>query len=410
MASSMFLPRGLLHAMLCAMPRAAPGHTASDELRFQLSRALAPALRAAGLPRDARLESESISFEVVNPTTAGLLRVWSPGTTFSCVLKRLRAPAEPQAPSHWNYWRREALAYESGLLGSVPQFRPPKTLAVSDVGEELWIFMEEVRDAHRGKWSLAQHLDAARDLGRFNGHWATRRLPRQPWICRGWLRGVSEQRTVLASVVADWKLFRHPQCVRAFPVSVEVRLKHLLTSLDSYLDALDALPQTLCHFDAFRANLFRPRGAGAEGTVAIDWAFLGTGAVGVDLGQMLVGNAMWLHIPPRRLETFTEALFESYLAGVRDSGAQVDVNAIRLAFHLSVAVRVGLYLPFLLLLLTSRGATAEWARLFEGPMSRSVPEFGRAVQQLLGHAVRGLWLLDAQGAEDPFSSLLTESP
>ena len=45
-------------------------------------------------------------------------------------------------------------------------------------------------------------------------------------------------------------------------------------------EALDALPQSICHQDLFPRNAFLRVAGGAEQTVAIDWAFCGSAAIG----------------------------------------------------------------------------------------------------------------------------------
>jgi hypothetical protein len=59
---------------------------------------------------------------VINSVTGGLFRVSGEaegaGRTipWSLIVKVTHAsPTAPDAPEHWNYWKREALAYQSGI-------------------------------------------------------------------------------------------------------------------------------------------------------------------------------------------------------------------------------------------------------------------------------------------------------
>ena len=55
-------------------------------------------------------------------------------------------------------------------------------------------------------------------------------------------------------------------------------------------------------------------------TVVIDWSFLGTAAVGADLGMQVSGNLYSLYVDPRNAQAYYEAALESYVAGLRDAG------------------------------------------------------------------------------------------
>ena len=61
------------------------------------------------------------------------------------------------------------------------------------------------------------------------------------------------------------------------------------------LAALDKLPQTFCHLDAYRPNLFLRRDAdGSNQTVAVDWAFTGIASVGEEIANLLAASLIWL--------------------------------------------------------------------------------------------------------------------
>ena len=71
---------------------------------------------------------------------------------------------------------------------------------------------------------------------------------------------------------------------RVYPPDLIDSLLRMWAQRKQFLDALDRLPETLCHFDAFRRNLFARRTPDGLGrTVVIDWAFVGIGAVGQDI-------------------------------------------------------------------------------------------------------------------------------
>lgn len=95
------------------------------EPRLRLETDDGTVITCARLPRaagDAVVAVEPLRHGLGNAATGGICRVR--GTAGSAILKvaRLPAAADPakafpasDEPDHWNYWRREALAYETGL-------------------------------------------------------------------------------------------------------------------------------------------------------------------------------------------------------------------------------------------------------------------------------------------------------
>src|SRR5919202_2410247 len=79
----------------------------------------------------------------------------------------------------------------------------------------------------------------------------------------------------------------HPLVRRFCPPATGRRLLGLWGDRHMLLDAIERLPQTFCHHDAFRRNLLASEG---DRTVAIDWEFAGPGAVGEDLGPLVAGS------------------------------------------------------------------------------------------------------------------------
>ena len=121
------------------------------------------------------------------------------------------------------------------------------------------------------------------------------------------------------------------------PVVSEIT--RLWTERERFLAALDRLPRTFCHHDAFRRNLLLRAGPEGEELVAIDWAYAGHGAVGEELGQLVVASLYFFEavgITPRDLDA---ACFAGYLAGLREAGWAGDERLVRLGFTVDAALR-----------------------------------------------------------------------
>ena len=106
-----------------------------------------------------------------------------------------------------------------------------------------------------------------------------------------------------------------------------------------FLAALDRLPQTICHHDAFRRNLFDRRGSdGTEQTVAVDWAFAGSGAVGADLAPLIVGSLLFDEVADAASQDLAEAAMAGYVTGLREAGWDGDESLARLGFVATAAL------------------------------------------------------------------------
>ena len=76
---------------------------------------------------------------------------------------------------------------------------------------------------------------------------------------------------------------RPPVLEPLYPPPVVAELRRLWDERERFLTALDRLPRTFCHHDAFRRNLLHRAGPEGEELVAVDWAYAGHGAVGEEL-------------------------------------------------------------------------------------------------------------------------------
>ena len=251
--------------------------------------------------------------------------------------------ADGADPGAWDYPAREGLAYGSGLLAALPGgLAAPRCLAVEaqpDGTTRLWL--EAVTDAHPGPWPLDRYAWVARRLGRFNGAYlAGAPLPDQPWLSRGWLRSWVEASGPAVAELEHLAGPGGPPLLRQlYPPPVVAELRRLWDERERFLTALDRLPRTFCHHDAFRRNLLVRAGPEGEELVAVDWAYAGHGAVGEELGQLVVASLFFFEtvgIAPRELDA---ACFAGYVAGLREAGWAGDERLVRLGFTAAAALR-----------------------------------------------------------------------
>ncbi len=198
------------------------------------------------------------------PTTLGVWAATLGGR--DVVVKRLGRPEAHDAPGtalpgDVNYWRRAADVALSGVVAEAPGLREAPVVAVEEDPEGITLIHARVEhhDAP-GPWLAAC-------LGRF----AAAGLGEHAWLARDQLRS----RLALVERRGGWRmLVRTPMADVA---------DHLWTHRTQWLERCDALPQVAQHGDPSAANI---PGRGGDGAVAIDWAHLGRGPVGSDLGYL----------------------------------------------------------------------------------------------------------------------------
>lgn len=314
---------------------------------------------------------------------AGSARVAGVDHPWALVCK-VCAPAQGTDPGAWDYPPREPLAYGSGLLAALPGgLAAPRCLGVEarpDGTTRLWL--EAVADERPGPWPLERYALVARRLGRFNGAYlAGAAPPDRPWLSRGWLRDFVEPS---GSALADLRRLAGPGGAplvrRLYPPPVVAEIERLWTERETFLAALDRLPRTLCHHDAFRRNLLHRTGPDGEELVAIDWAYAGLGAVGEELGQLVVASLYFFEAAGVGPDDLAAACFAGYLAGLREAGWAGDEPSARLGFAAAAALR------------HSVGLLRVIVPLVAEPARRPVAEarFGRPLDEVVA-AWAGLW-------------------
>lgn len=247
-------------------------------------------------------------------------------------------------PAEWNYWKREVLAYRSGILNELPSNHlvAPRCYGVTEHANAEWrIWLEDIQEMP-ATWTLARHGIAARHLGQFNGAYlAGHPLPAPaPWLWRGrmqnWL-------SLCEGLMGDFQTYTHSALGRRWltPHSVERMLK-LWANRQTVLQLVDRLPVCLCHHDAFRRNLLARDGTNSTPqTIAIDWAYIGYGGVGQDVGLTTAINLSWMEVASHLAKELDCVIFESYLDGLHDAGWQGDVRLARFGYTATAAMVTG---------------------------------------------------------------------
>jgi len=289
--------------------------------------------------------------------------------------------SETEDPGHWNYWKREFLAYSSGILDGLPGISAPRLLGVSKDGDVVFAWLEEIRSDRDGRWPTERYVTAALHLGRFNGAYAGNRpVPDVSFLTRAYLRGWTNW-VPWPDSVRSHETWSSPLVAAAVPIPPVERLERLDSMVAPLCDRLEALPQTLSHLDAWRANLIAARSpSGDERTVAVDWSFLGTAPAGQEVAILVGGSHIWLDAEPDELALLSARAFAAYVEGLREAGWRGDERRVRFAYAASAA----LYLAPVVVWLARAAAQREW---LERKCGRPIDEVVRGWVILLDHAL-----------------------
>ncbi|WP_157239096.1 hypothetical protein [Catenuloplanes japonicus] len=321
--------------------------------------------------------AEPLTHNAGNAATGGIWRVH--GTRRTAIRKIARPPsATPtgspnwqtsDVPDHWNYWRREALAYTTGFAAAAYDgtgIEPPELLEFVDRPDgavELWL--AEATGAHGPSWSPARFRLFARQLGAGQARW-TDRVPAEPWLSRRWLRHYlahGPSNIVWMRTDEDWT---HPLAAH-WPAA---ELRALWEHRDTVLRAAESAPRTLAHLDVWPTNVI----ADGDRTVLIDWAFVGDGALGEDISNLVIDSVTDGLIDAALLPEIEDAATTGYLEGLRDGGWHGDPDVVRHAIAACGAAKYSWFGPAVLgrMIRGQRGGNA-----YGAPLDDDVAELER---------------------------------
>jgi Phosphotransferase enzyme family len=255
-------------------------------------------------------------------------------------------------PQGLNYWKREALAFSSGLLtGWSGPLVPVRCYGVTEESEDqVWMWLE-ARDGARphAPWTIEQLASAAYDFGAFGAQWQSKLpdLVRYSWLAQRWVRAWM---ALVRSYAVDHFL-EHDDCGNGSLVEpflskrVRRRIAQLISDADDLLATFESLPCTLAHHDPQWGNLFAATPAESPArTVAIDWGFFGIAPIGCDLGLHIGQNIFSWGIDQRRAAEHDQASTAAYISGLRDYGWVGEVDSVKFARAAAAALNAGTWL------------------------------------------------------------------
>ncbi|HEV2074572.1 MAG TPA: phosphotransferase [Thermomicrobiales bacterium] len=274
---------------------------------------------------------------------AGNARIGDTLQPCSMILKGWPAPEGGMLPSALDWPHRERDLYSSGLLAHLPGgiSAPDHYGEVCLPDGSLWIWLEDVTDESDGVWPVDRYATLARRMGRFSGAYLTGcPFPDSDGLSQRWLRQRVE---AAAPAMATFKQsIHHPQVERVYSPHVVDTFMRIWARRDAYCAYLEGFPQTFCHMDAFRRNVFiRKEPDGSEDMLLIDWAFAGKGAVSEELTSLIAASVILMEVPVEEARYLEAEAIESYISGLGDAGWRGDPEMVRTGYGVAAALRYG---------------------------------------------------------------------
>ncbi|MEM7077020.1 MAG: phosphotransferase [Pseudomonadota bacterium] len=229
---------------------------------------------------------------------------------------------------HWNFWRREALVYNSEIdsLLSSSGVRLPQLFACTQQSRRIVLTLEDVQgrtgstlsDADFEVMAYAWALGQAA-LSKHPHAW-------QHFASRRFLRTYSGSKPVNFALLDEDAAWAHPLLAEAWPRGLREDLGFLYAYRESLYAILERAARIPCHLDLWPNNMFiDPDGQ----LVLIDWGFFGLGAWGEDIGNFLPDAVFDGFVDAAHLDVLAERLLAAYHLGLRDAGVAVTLDSLR---------------------------------------------------------------------------------
>jgi hypothetical protein len=324
--------------------------------------------------------------------TGGVYRIIGRGhdqghpVSWSLVLKVVPEPDNDEEPAAYNYWKREFHIYLAGLLADLPGITAPRCWGACDrPGEGTWLWLEDIARPTE-TWREHDYAQAARNLGQFSAAYLKDRpLPRAAWLSDRMLRkGCAFFGPYMRDLRAT---LDHPLVCQFCPPAQANRLERLWTAREALLRKAENLPQTFCHLDAIRRNLYRCDRRDSARTVAFDWEWAGIAAVGEDLAPLVAGSLCMGDAAAADGVRLEAVAFTGYMDGLLEAGWRGNAADVRLAYCAASALRYGLWGAWLAgKLAREEDGHAVVSAFFARPVDAVVQQFALLLPLLLDHA------------------------
>jgi len=243
-------------------------------------------------------------------------------------------PKEWQAsdiPQHWNYWKREAQVYKSGipdaLIGS--GVRLPNLIRATEQDHKIELLLQDIQGRSGTDLTFADYTTASFSWGKAQARLADADW-RLPCASRGFLREYTKSKPVDYQLLYDTDAWSRPLIANNWPKHLREQLIWLYEHRATLYSIVESSPRFPTHLDFWPNNVFIDN---SGELVPIDWAFYGEGALGEDIANFIPDAVFDGFVGPELLPKMEQVLFAAYLRGLREGGLCVDAKQIQKTFR-----------------------------------------------------------------------------
>ena len=225
---------------------------------------------------------------------------------------------------HWNYWLREWCVYDSELAEQLAGsgVRLPKSVALNRGELEATLVMEFLPGRTGFDLSWDDFALIARRWGQAQAMLRATNLLEEPWTSRRFLRTYTQSKPVDYRLVdpstqqykAVWSLELVQAC---WPPELRDGLVYLYAHREALYDMMENAPQIPCHLDFWPNNVFVQDGD----VIPVDWAFLGSGAYGEDVGNFIPDAVFDGFVAGEDILALESLMVDAYTTGVIEVAA-----------------------------------------------------------------------------------------
>ena len=274
-----------------------------------------------------------------NADTGSGLKPWS------VVIKVIEIVDDVESIDRMVSPEREISAYRAGDFdGGESGMRAAHCYRIDQPSRsQVWLWIEDLSDWTGPSWNLKEYTRASEDVGLFTAYWAANSppskldLPRHIGINRFTWANIAR----LADLDTDSELNRRIQSI--LPRSSYIASQKLSDAVAQASPVVGTGRNQLVHGDCHPRNIFlSPPEETNQETVAIDWAGIGLGPIGNDIGTLVGSGMSWGENEFQMLFRSERELFEAFFSGLGKGGWQGSRDFVRLSY-LSNVCGYGMY-------------------------------------------------------------------
>lgn len=252
---------------------------------------------------------------------------------WSAVLKVIMPP-DPVSSNDLFLGGRELEIQQSGVLNEFNAgMRVARLYDSYRVDGLLYLWIEDLKDMTAPPWALEHFSQAARGIGEFSGAFSLQTPVAQEWMSSDLIidRWRADKIRHLPGTPPE---LRDQQRISDFLSGKDLKNFHrLVDGIDKLRPHAAAGLRTLCHGDCHARNLFVTGSSVPDPeVVAIDWAGVGLGPLGTDIGTMVGSSLTWDDREAEVIIRGDREIFAAYIDGLRAAGCEVSESEARIGY------------------------------------------------------------------------------